>query len=111
VGGQEEAAGLQRMCKSGIRKSATYIGNPQKNLNLFLRFSKNKYSQTNLIMELNFSSETPSRAFSVTTYITFMAVSHKVTNSRHLLKLEPSKDFDLIAFAKLAAPDIFLSTL
>jgi hypothetical protein len=34
-----------------------------------------------------------------------MAVSHKVANSRHLLKLEPSKAFGLIAFAKLVAPN------
>jgi hypothetical protein len=60
---------------------------------------------------LNFSSETPSGAFPVVTYITFMAVSHKVTNSRHLLKLEPSKGFSLIAFEKLVAPNIVLSTL
>jgi hypothetical protein len=45
------------------------------------------------------------------TYITFMAVIHRVANSRHLLKLEPSKGFGLIAFAKLVAPNIFISTL
>jgi hypothetical protein len=44
------------------------------------------------------------------TYIKFIAVSHRVANLRHLLKLEPSKGFGLIAFAKLVAPNIFLST-
>jgi hypothetical protein len=63
-----------------------------------------------LSFALNFSSETPSGAFPVATYITFMAVSYKVANSHHLLKFEPSKGFGLIAFAKLIAPNIVLST-
>jgi hypothetical protein len=37
-----------------------------------------------------------------------MAVSHKMANSHHLLKFEPSKGFGLIAFAKLVAPNIVL---
>jgi hypothetical protein len=45
------------------------------------------------------------------TYIMFIAVSHRVANSRHLLKLEPSKGFGLVAFANLVAQNIFLSTL
>jgi hypothetical protein len=59
---------------------------------------------------LNFYSETPSGAFPVVTYIMFMEVIHKVDNSSHLLKLEPSKGFGLIACAKLVAPNIVLST-